>query len=494
MRNAKIVATIGPASGSEEMLEKIIKAGMNVARLNFSHGTHEQHAKGVRLIREVSNRLKMPVGILQDLQGPKIRVGKLDAPMQLSIGEEVCLYATHDQKPDTNCQLIPVDFREIFESVQVDDKLLLDDGRVALQVISARGREVHAKVLVGGILSSHKGINLPGVKLRIAGFTEKDRADLAFGISQNVDAVAISFVRSAEDVKTVRAAIKEFSNGKREPMLIAKLEKPEALQELDAILDVVDGVMVARGDLGVELPPEQVPSLQKRIIQKANAKTKLVITATQMLESMTENPIPTRAEASDVANAIFDGTDAVMLSAETASGKYPVEAVSIMSRIVVEAESHYKEWGNEQDTNRTGLERNDAASMARAANTLASDDDVEAIAVFTMRGSSAWLMAKARPPKRILGFTPDEATLNQLAFLWGVQPYLVGYASTLDDMISDVDSVLLTSGIASGHQVVLICGYPIGDQRPPNMALLHKVGADATVQLARKLAQSHLGN
>jgi pyruvate kinase len=493
MRNAKIVATIGPASGSEEILEKIIKAGMNVARLNFSHGTHEQHAERVNLIRSVSKRLQLPVGILQDLQGPKIRVGKLEAPLQLSIGEEVCLYATEDGQPKTNCKLIPVDFREIFESVHVDDKLLLDDGRLSLEVISAQGQEVHAKVLVGGALFSHKGINLPGVKLRIAGFTEKDKSDLAFGISQNVDAVAISFVRSAEDVKIVRAAIKEFSNGKREPMLIAKLEKPEAMLELDGILSVVDGVMVARGDLGVELPPEQVPSLQKTIIQKANAKAKLVITATQMLESMTENPIPTRAEASDVANAIFDGTDAVMLSAETASGKYPVEAVAIMSRIVVEAESHFKEWGNPQDDNRAGLGKTDAASMARAANALASDPDVQSIAVFTMRGSSAWLMAKVRPPKQILGFTPDEATLRQLAFLWGVQPYLVGYAKSLDDMIADVDSVLIKSGIASGQQVVLVCGYPIGDQRPPNMALLHTVGADATVQLARKLAENNIG-
>jgi pyruvate kinase len=292
-------------------------------------------------------------------------------------------------------------------------------------------------------------------------------------------------------VRTVRAAIKEFSNGKREPMLIAKLEKPEAMDELNDILDVVDGVMVARGDLGVELPPERVPSLQKTIIHEANAKAKLVITATQMLESMTENPIPTRAEASDVANAIFDGTDAVMLSAETASGKYPVEAVAIMSRIVVEAESHFKEWGSQQD-GRAGLGNSDAASMARAANALSTDPEVEGIAVFTMQGRSAWLMSKARPPKHILGFTPENDTLNQLAFLWGVQPHLVRYANSLDEMISDVDSVLLSSGIAPGQQVVLVCGYPIGDQRPPNMALLHTVGSDATVKLARKLAEENL--
>ncbi len=491
MRRAKIVATIGPASDSEQVLETIIKAGMNVARLNFSHGTHEQHALRVAKIRSVSKRLGMPVGILQDLQGPKIRVGRLAVPLQLSIGEEVCLYATKDEPPKTDNQLLPVDFRELFDSVQAGDKLLLDDGRMALEVVSAVGRVVHAKVLVGGSLSSHKGINLPGVKLRIAGFTEKDKTDLAFGISQGVDAVAISFVRSADDVKAVRAAIEEFSVGKRAPMLIAKLEKPEALTELEAILDVVDGVMVARGDLGVELPPERVPPLQKLIIREANARAKLVITATQMLESMILNPLPTRAEASDIANAIFDGTDAVMLSAETASGEYPSEAVAMMSRIVKEAESHFLEWGSRQD-GRAGLGESDAASMARAANALAKDPEVRAVSVFTMQGRSAWLMSKARPSKHILAFTPDPDTFNQLAFLWGVQPNLIKFADTLDDMLSDVDAVLLKSGIQAGQQVVLICGYPIGEKRPPNMALLHTVASDVTLNLARKMAEKNV--
>lgn len=488
MRNAKIVATIGPASDSEEVLASLVKAGMNVARLNFSHGTHDQHQVRVARIREVSKRLNKPVGILQDLQGPKIRVGKLNAPLQLSMGEEVCLYATNDAPPRNGCQLIPVDFRELFESVQKGDKLLLDDGRLALEVISAEGRVVHAKVLVGGTLSSHKGINLPGVKLRIAGFTEKDKADLAFGISQNVDAVAISFVRSAADVRTVRAAIHEYSAGKHEPLLIAKLEKPEAMDELDEILEVVDGVMVARGDLGVELPPEQVPPLQKMIIRAANARAKLVITATQMLESMIQNPLPTRAEASDVANAVFDGTDAVMLSAETASGEYPSLAVEMMSRIVSEAETHFKEWGSRQDA-KASLGESDAASMARASNALASDPEVQAVAVFTMRGRSAWLMSKARPSKQILAFTPERETFNQLAFLWGVRPHLVKYAKTMDDMLSEVDSVLLKSGIQPGQQVVLVCGFPIGEQRPPNMALLHTVASEPTVKLARKMAE-----
>ncbi len=491
MRRAKIVATIGPASDSEQVLESLIKAGMNVARLNFSHGTHEQHRARIAVIRGAAKKLGMPVGILQDLQGPKIRVGKLNLPLQLSVDEQVCLYATQDDAPQTGYQLIPVDFSELFDSVHIGDRLLLDDGRLALEVVSAEGRIVHAKVLVGGALSSHKGINLPGVKLRIAGFTEKDKADLAFGISQSVDAVAISFVRSADDVKAVRAAMEEYSKGKHMPLLIAKLEKPEAMNELEAILDVVDGVMVARGDLGVELPPERVPSLQKRIIHSANARAKLVITATQMLESMIQNPLPTRAEASDIANAIFDGTDAVMLSAETASGEYPAEAVAMMSRIVKEAEAHFLEWGSRQDR-RIGLGESDAASMARAANVLAEDPEVRAVSVFTMQGRSAWLMSKARPSKRILAFTPEQETYHQLSFLWGVQPYLAKFVNSMDDMIANVDAALLQSGIQAGQQVVLLCGYPVGAQRPPNLALLHTVGGDAKIGLVRKLAENNV--
>ena len=479
MRRAKIVATIGPASESEEALEALMQAGMNVARLNFSHGTHQEHEAKVARIRALSKKLGISIGILQDLQGPKIRVGKLPASLQLAVGEQVCLFAAQDETPKTGNQLIPVDFPEIFGSVHAGDRLLLDDGRLALEVLKSEGRVVCANVLVGGTLSSHKGINLPGVKLRIAGFTGKDRADLAFGISLGVDAVAISFVRSAEDVKTVRAAMQELSagNGRRVlPLLIAKLEKPEAMNELEAILDIVDGVMVARGDLGVELPPERVPSLQKHIIHAANARAKLVITATQMLESMIQNPLPTRAEASDVANAIFDGTDAVMLSAETASGDYPTEAVAMMSRIVSEAEEHFIEWGSRQDA-RAGLGESDPASMARAANVLTKDPEVRAVAVFTLQGRSAWLMSKARPAKRILAFTPEQDTYRQLAFLWGVQPFLAKFASTMDEMLADVDSALLAqSGIQSGQQVVLVCGYPVGAQLPPNMALLHTVG------------------
>ncbi|RIK30361.1 MAG: pyruvate kinase [Anaerolineae bacterium] len=475
-RNVKIVATVGPASQSEDVLEQLIRAGVNVARLNFSHGTHEQHAESVALIRKVSERLGVPVGILQDLQGPKIRVGELGSVMQLAENEQVFLYATGTTPPNGDGQKIPVDFRQLFDSARPSDRLLLDDGRLALEVVSVKDRNaLAAKVIVGGSLSSHKGINLPGIHLRIAGFTEKDEADLAFGISQNVDAVAVSFVRSADDVKKVRYAMERLSNGKRLPMLIAKLEKPEAMDNLDTILDNVDGVMVARGDLGVELPPERVPALQKHIIRAANARAKLVITATQMLESMITNPLPTRAEASDVANAVFDGTDAVMLSAESASGKYPVESVQMMDRIVREAESHFREWGMEQTV--SGFEQSDAASMARAAQALANDKNVTAVACFTTQGRTAWLMSKIRPRVPVLAFTPDDETYHRLAFLWGVQPQLVPFANSLEEMLDFVDAELIRSDVVrSGDQVVLVCGYPVGSVRPPNMALLHTVG------------------
>jgi len=476
-RKVKIVATIGPASQSEEILEKLIRAGMNVARMNFSHGTHAQHAERIALIRKVTEKLGVPVGILQDLQGPKIRVGALTKILQLSEGETVILHATGMVPPDDGGTKIPVDFRQLFDSVQTADRLLLDDGRLTLEVVSVNKERnaLTAKVIIGGPLTSHKGINLPGVRLRISGFTEKDEADLAFGISQNVDAVAISFVRTADDVKKVRNAMERLSIGKPLPLLVAKLEKPEAIDNLDAILDNVDGVMVARGDLGVELPPERVPVFQKHIIRTANSRAKLVITATQMLESMIMNPLPTRAEASDVANAVFDGTDAVMLSAETAAGKYPVESVQMMDRIVREAEIHFLEWGAEQNV--TGFEQSDAASMARAAQALANDKNVTAVACFTTQGKTAWLMSKIRPRVPIMAFTPNQDTYRRLAFMWGVSPQQVRFANSLEEMLDRVDAALLRSDVVQpGDQVVLVCGFPVGALRPPNMALLHTVG------------------
>jgi len=474
-RRAKIVATIGPASMDEEVLEKLIVAGMNVARLNFSHGTHEEHAARILCIRELANKLGHPVGILQDLQGPKIRVGILDPAIDLEAGEIVLLHAESSKSTGNHEKAIPVAFSELFDCAAVGDKILLDDGHLSLKVVETRSDSLRALVVVGGKLSSHKGINLPGVKLTIPGFTEKDQADLAFGLSQNVDFVAISFVRSAQDVLAVRKAMDELDEEDAHPLIIAKLEKPEALDNLEEILHVTDGVMVARGDLGVEMTPEQVPIAQKRIIQEANRHGKIVITATQMLDSMIVNPLPTRAEASDVANAIFDGTDAVMLSGETASGTYPIESVQMMDRIVRSAETSFLEWGHY--TVPAIASGDDAASMTRAARELAHDLNVAAIAIFTHSGRTALLMSKARARVPILAFTPTEENVGRMALLWGISPYFVPMSSTLREMVNKADTKITETGwLQPGQQIVVISGFPVSSVRSSNMALLHNIG------------------
>jgi pyruvate kinase len=482
-RKAKIVATIGPASQDEAVIERLVQAGMDAARLNFSHGTHAGHAARTSSLRRVSESLGKPLAILQDLQGPKIRVGALPAPLTLAAGQEIILYPQEDTSLLTSHSsllthhssllTVPVDFPELFGAVHPGNRILMDDGRLLLTVRQADGRTVTAQVETGGVLTSHKGINLPGIRLNIPSFTEKDAQDLAFGLSLGVDAVAMSFVRSAEDVLQVRRAIEKAAL-ENPPLLIAKLEKPETLDELDAILAAADGVMVARGDLGVEMSPEDVPGAQKRIIQAANRRGRLVITATQMLEAMIHNPLPTRAEASDVANAVFDGTDALMLSGETAMGEYPVESVAMMDRIVRQAEAGFTEWGRLQvmDADR----HDDAAAIAVAARELAHDRDVAAIAVFTRSGRTAVLMSKARPCVPILAFTPEPRAYQRLAMLWGVAPYIVPFADTVEAMIAHVESALRASGsVQPGQQVVIISGFPVGAMCPPNMALLHTV-------------------
>lgn len=474
-RKAKIVATIGPACQEKQMLAALMSAGMNVARLNFSHGTHEEHEARIQCLRGISEELDLPLGILQDLQGPKIRVGVLDPALELVEGERVTLFAEGLELPVSTEKHIPVAFVELFELVSAGDRILLDDGHLALKVVECGARQLRAEVLVGGKLSSHKGINLPGVRLSIPGFTEKDRADLAFGLSQNVDYVAISFVRTAQDVAAVRAAMEELDEQGARPLVIAKLEKPEALDNLDEILKVADGVMVARGDLGVEMSPERVPMAQKRIIMEANRHGRVVITATQMLDSMIINPLPTRAEASDVANAIFDGTDAVMLSGETASGAYPLEAVQMMDRIVRQAEANFADWGHFNPPDPST--HDDASSITRAARELAHDLNVAAVAVFTNTGRTALMMSKARPRVPVLAFTPALRSFGKMTLFWGVMPYLVPMASTLREMVNQADSKLISARwVESGQQVVVISGFPVNTMRPPNMAFLHNVG------------------
>jgi pyruvate kinase len=475
MRKVKIVATIGPSSQEEPIIQQLLQAGMDVARLNFSHGTHDTHAARISQLRSISTRLGQPLAILQDLQGPKIRVGILPEALILKPKQKVLLYPEGGLQPPTSLEqpLIPVDFPQLFDSVKIGSHILLDDGRLTLVVDALQDKLIKAEVVTGGSLTSNKGINLPGVSLEIPAFTLKDSDDLKFGLAMGVDFVAISFVRFAEDIQQVRHEI-TCQTQLDCPLIIAKLERPEALDNLDAILEAADGVMVARGDMGVEMAPEDVPGAQKHIIQAANRKGKLVITATQMLESMVHNPLPTRAEASDVANAVFDGTDAVMLSAETAAGDYPVESLTMMDRIVRQAESGFDDWGHFQDLEAGN--HDDAQALARAARELAHDQDVAAVTVFTRLGRSALLMAKSRPCVPILAFTPEERTFRRMALAWGVRPHIVPFVETVEEMFSVVDKALRDSKMVKpGQQIVLVCGFPISEMRPPNMVLLHTV-------------------
>jgi pyruvate kinase len=474
-RWAKIVATLGPASQEESVLTEMIMAGVSVLRLNFSHGKQDNHAQSIEMIRRVSRMLDLPVCILQDLQGPKIRIGHFDKEVVMLVPGQAFALTSRPVLGDKN--QVSVDYPDLPAIVSPGNRILLDDGNLELAVTEIQGDRILTRVVVGGPLKSNKGVNVPGAELTLSALTPKDEDDLAFGLAQGIDAVALSFVRRAADIEKIRQRIAQYAPDRKSTPVIAKLERPEALNHLDEIIDSADGVMVARGDLGVELSPEAVPIAQKQSIAAANRHAKVVITATQMLETMIVNRRPTRAEASYVANAIFDGTDAVMLSAETAAGKYPVEAVRMMDRIIHEAESHFLEWGEEQIV--SGLEQSDAASMARAAKALANDINVTAVACFTTQGESAWLMSKIRTRVPILGFTPNIETARRLAFLWGLRPQVVPFANSLEEMLDYVDAALMRSDVVEvGDQVVMVCGFPVGAIRPPNMALLHTVGEE----------------
>lgn len=474
MRSTKIVCTIGPACNTEEKLTQLMEAGMNVARLNFSHGTHEDHAANIGRIRRVANRLNRPIALLQDLQGPKIRTGWLKdhKPVELIDGAELII-TTEEMEGDV--RMVSTTYEGLPGDVKAGDRILLDDGLLELRVERVTNTEVHTRVIHGGLLKEHKGINLPGVMVNTPSMTDKDREDLKFGIEQNVDYVALSFVRRAEDVALIKRAIVEIDPRASKLPVIAKLEKPAALDNLESIVDMADGVMVARGDLGVELSPQQVPTAQKRIIEAANRHRKIVITATQMLESMIKAPIPTRAEVSDVANAIFDGTDAVMLSGETASGSYPMEAVKMMASIAEEAEANAEKYTRWRVPNEVTNE--DSIALSRAARELAHDRDVRAIAVFTLTGRNARLLSKARPSVPILAFTPDAKTNARMSLLWGVTPYLIPQADSVETMIAHVEAaLLLNSPVRPGQQVILIGGLPPNKLVPANFILLHTVG------------------
>ncbi len=477
MRRTKIVCTIGPATQSEEQLEALMHAGMNVARLNFSHGTQQEHAVVIERIRSISARLECAIAILQDLQGPKIRTGALQGgqPVRLFNGARVTITSRDVQG---TAEVVATTYKNLPHDVKIGDDILLDDGLLELRVLESNDTDVLCEVVHGGLLKEHKGINLPGVADSAPSLTEKDRDDLKFGLQHGVDYVALSFVRKPEDVQDAKRFIREHSGeqaNKKNPLtvpLIAKLEKPEAIAHLDDILEVVDGVMVARGDLGVEMAPEKVPLIQKRIIARCNYFGLPVITATQMLESMITNPRPTRAEVNDVSNAIIDGTDAVMLSAETATGQYPIEAVQMMVRIAGETEA-----GNRTAHEPIHKNLTKTRAVSRAARALSEEASVQAIVVFTRSGNSAHLISKDRPRTPILAFTPSESVYHQLALWWGVWPSRIALQGTTEDLIATVDQCLQDDKmIARDQYVVIMGGLPIVSRARTNFVKLHRIG------------------
>src|ERR1700676_3417444 len=468
-RSAKIVCTLGPASDSAEMIERLMRAGMDVARLNFSHGTHEEHARTIKRLREASARLSKPIGILADLQGPKIRTGSLvdGKRVQLQAGKRFLI--TTREIAGTSAG-VSTTYKRLPRDVSRGDRILLGDGLIELRVQSTTSNSVVCKVVNGGELGEHKGINLPGVKLRIPAMTARDRVDLAFALRHGANFVAVSFVRRAEDVELAKSAIKR---ARKNVPVIAKLEKPEAIENLDAILRVADGVMVARGDLGVEMNPERGPVVQKTIIKRAREFRRPVITATQMLESMTENPRPTRAEASDVANAIFDGSDAVMLSAETASGKYPVEAVSMMARIIEEAESSIEEFPRPLLQERLKVAETVAELVCHASREL----HMKLIAVFTHSGFTARLVSRYRPLVPIVAFSPEEETRRRMALIWGVSPQKISDVRKVDGLAVVAEKRLLQERLVrKGDVIGIVAGTPMGIRGTTNFMKFHVIG------------------
>lgn len=467
-RNVKIVCTIGPSSSSRKVIASLIKNGMNVARLNFSHGDYPTHKRNIEIIRDVSQKLKKPVAILQDLQGIKIRVGLIEGDeIELKKGNVLLL---SPGEGIGNRERIFISYPALIKDTKIGNKILLDDGLIQLTVIGKEKEGVRVKVIEGGILRSKKGVNLPNVKISARSFTKKDEKDLIFGLSMDVDYVAISFVRTANDLRKVKMWLK--GKGQHVP-LIAKIEKPEALSNIDEILSEAEGIMVARGDLGVEMPAEEVPLIQKALIDKANKRGKIVITATQMLESMTEHMRPTRAETTDVANAVLDGTDALMLSAETASGKYPVDSLRMMDKIIRYTELR-KEYNSVYLRGKTFAE-----ATADAACVAAEYVGAKAIVAFTKSGFTAKLLSKFRPKVPIIAFTPDDKIKKRMCLYWGVNPKNMRLLSTIDEMIMEVEKRLIEEHIVKrGDRIVIISSSPLSTLIKTNFMKLHRIGED----------------
>jgi pyruvate kinase len=471
-RHSKIVCTIGPASRSRRIIERLLRAGMDVARLNFSHSSHADHAESIAMLRAAAVKHEKPIAVLADLQGPKIRTGPLagGSPVLLRSGQRFVITTARVLGDSTRVSTI---FRPLPREVHRGDRILLSDGLIELRVEQVRGQEVICEVVNGGALGEHKGINLPGIQLRVPALTQKDRADLAFALKHGANYIAVSFVRRPEDVVLAKSLIRRA--GKDTPV-IAKLEKPEAIENLDAILRVADGVMVARGDLGVEMSPERVPVMQKTIINRARQARRPVITATQMLESMTENPRPTRAEASDVANAIFDGTDAVMLSAETASGKYPVEAVSMMARIIEDAEASITEFSRPAPQERLKVAETVAELVCHASREL----HMKLIAVFTHSGFTARLVSRYRPLVPIVAFSPEADTRRRMALIWGVYPRTIPDVRKIDGLAEVAEKRLLEERlVCKGDVIGIVAGTPMGIRGTTNFMKFHVIGGPA---------------
>ncbi len=460
--NAKIVATLGPASADRATIEALVRAGADVFRLNFSHGTHADHKARLDLIRAIESDLGRPIGVLLDLQGPKLRVGTFaNGPVKLVEGAPFRLDLDRTKPGDAT--RAPLPHPEIFAALKPGAELLLDDGRLRLLVEKAGADFAETRVVNGGMLSDRKGVNVPGVVLPLSAMTEKDRADLDFGLTLGVDWIALSFVQRAADIVEVKAIVQGRAG------IVAKLEKPAAIESLDAILAETDAVMVARGDLGVEMPAEQVPAIQKRIVRECRKLGKPVIVATQMLESMVSAPVPTRAEASDVATAIYDGADAVMLSAESASGKFPVESVAMMDRIIAqtEADPYYRD---AIDASHTPPSANTADAIGWAARSVAGLLDVAAMVAYTSSGSSALRMARERPRASIIGITPSLAIARRLALVWGVNPVFC------EDVLDVAEMTALAAATAvklqfakSGQTIVIAAGLPFGTPGSTNL-------------------------
>lgn len=485
-RRAKIVATLGPASNTEPVFRELVRAGVDVVRLNFSHGTHDEKLSLIQMIRMVSREERKPLCILGDLQGPKIRTSKLKdgQPVLLKAGERLTI--TPRDVPGTS-SLVGTTFKTLAENVEQGSRILLSDGLIELRVRDVNGADIVCDIINGGVLGENKGINLPGILVRVPSLTEKDAADLEFALKNGVDAVAVSFVRTAEDVRLVRNRVSAYGC---ETWIIAKLEKPQAIEHLDSILQAADGIMVARGDLGVEVPPEKVPAIQKHIIRRAAEYFKPVITATQMLESMIENPRPTRAEVSDVANAVYDGTDAVMLSGESAVGKYPVDTVSMMARIVSEAERHIKE--EKQGISQTHVRESHlsiAETICEATAHAADDLDLRGIALFTESGATARLLSKYHPTSPIFALSPIELTINRLNLLWGTTPIRCPKVNSTEALVDVAESMLEQYGYVRNREVIAIVAGTRTKSGSTNFLRLHVMGEQK--EGARFFAPTH---